>query len=255
MFEDFLAGLRLWRYWLAKATINYRLVYIDSKLGLFWPNLAVALLVIVLGSVWGILLNKEDMGAYYLYLTAGYPVWLFLSSSVSQGVADIVGFAKGNGLPVSSFLFERLVTVSYRFLNIVPLIIIALVLFGDGFSSHLLWFPVALLCLVFWALGVLMILMSIVSVVADFKHLVNAVMGLAFLATPVIWDIDRLGEYQAYIWFNPFFPPLEFMRYSLTGIIYDSNVIWVALVYALLLCVVGVGFFAANLNRIKYRAS
>jgi len=174
MFEDFLVGLRLWRYWLAKATINYRLVYIDSRLGLLWPNLAVALLVVVLGSVWGILLDKDDMGAYYLYLTAGYPVWLFLSSSVNQGVADIIGFAKGNGLPISTFLFERLVTVSYRFLNIVPLIILALLLFGNGFSFHLLWFPIALLCLILWALGVLMILMSVVSIVADFKHLINA---------------------------------------------------------------------------------
>lgn len=238
-----------------KATINYRLVYIDSKLGLFWPNFAVALLVLVLGTVWGILLEKEDRGAYYLYLTAGYPIWLFLSSSVSQGVADVIGFAKGNGLPISSFLFERLVTVSYRFLNIVPLIVIAFIFFGDGFSAHLLWFPLALLCLFLWALGVLMILMSIVSMLPDFKHLVNAIMGLAFLATPVIWDIERLGEYQKYIWLNPFFPPLEFMRYSLTGIVYDVNVIWVASIYSLALTVIGVGFFAANINKIKFRAS
>lgn len=100
-----------------------------------------------------------------------------------------------------------------------------------------------------------MILMSIVSMLPDFKHLVNAIMGLAFLATPVIWDIERLGEYQKYIWLNPFFPPLEFMRYSLTGIVYDVNVIWVASIYSLALTVIGVGFFAANINKIKFRAS
>lgn len=255
MFEDFLAGLCLWRYWLAKAIINYRLVYIDSKLGLLWPNLAVALLVFVLGTVWGILLDMPDIGKYYLYLAAGYPVWLFLSSSVNQGVANIVGFSKGNGLPVSTFLFERLVTVSFRFLNIVPLIILALFLFGDGFSLSMLWFPVALLTIMLWSLGVLMILMSIVAIVADFKHLVNAVMGLAFLATPIIWDVSRLGEYQHYIWLNPFFSPLEFMRYSLTGNIYHQNVIVVAVAYSLLLSIVGMFFFTRNINKIKYSAS
>lgn len=253
--RDLHDGLCLFRYWFYRSIINYKLGYADTRLGLIWPNISLCLLVVILGTVWGVILGRENPWEYYLYLSAGYPVWQVLANSVTQGLVGAPGFNRGNGLPISVFLYERCVLVAIRFFSVSPSIIFAVVILSDGQNiSQIMWVPFALLNLFVWSFSILTSFTVLVTLKPDFRPFVNALMGLAFLATPIIWEPSRLGIYQDYVWFNPFFLPLEFARYSFTGIIYDLRILWLAPIYSLGLLVTSLLLFSRHYNILRFRA-
>lgn len=217
--------LSLWRYWMYRAFVNYSLRYRQARLGMVWPILSLMAVVIVIGLVWGVLLNKENHLEYFLYLLCGYPVWGLISGAVEQGCKD-ASLKTSGGIPTFSIILERVVSVFLPFFYVLPIILIGSIWFNLQNSAFLFLFPFVLLLMVVWTTGVISLLTSLVSIFPDIKHLLSAVMKLAFLATPIIWEVGRLGEYQKYIWFNPFYVPLEAVRSSLSGVSVDGGSIY-----------------------------
>lgn len=230
-------SLTLWRFWCFKAVLAFRLKYRGSALGSIWPVASVSIAVLVIGTVWGILLEREDLPAYYLYLTCGYSVWMFQAGAIEQGCRDLSSKSFG-GVPFFTIVLERLVTAAIPFGLTLPIVLFALVLLGQPQLTSIYQFPITLFFLTIWSVGVITLLISLISVAPDLRHLINAMMRLAFLATPIIWEVERLGPYAKYIWINPFYLPLDSCRQSLTGSVDERQFVILA-VYSFLMMAFG----------------
>ena len=251
--EDLIASAKLWRYWLFRSFVIYRLRFQGSRLALLWPVISLLFVVAVLGTVWGIILGKGNEYDYYLYLVVGFPVWQFISGAVKEGNKGLIDTFRNDGLPFTVFLYERWSLNSLALVNVIPLMLMGAFFFGYNGYEHFLYLPLAIVCLALWAFGTIALLALIVSLKPDLKHLVNSLMRLSFLATPIIWEPTRLGDYQQYLWLNPFFAPLEMARYAISGVLYMPDVLWFAPVYSVLVFLVGLTLFARYLNALKFR--
>lgn len=254
-FNDLKRGFKLRRYWCLKSLINFKLSLQGASLGILWPNLSLLLVVIVLGTVWGVVLQGSMGFEYYLYLLAGYPVWQFLSSSVNKAARGFEGINNGSGMPISIAIFEKISGSVISFLVVLPAVVVGFFLLSDRGFEHFLLLPLAMISLVCWSLGVLFLFGVLVALKPDVRHLVNSIMRLSFLATPIIWEPSRLGEFQSFLWLNPFFPLLELMRYSMSGIVYVKSVVWVAPIYSVSLLGLGLLAFTIFLDTVRYRVS
>lgn len=241
------------RYWIYKSNLNYRLNYRDSKLGVLWPSISTIIVCAVLGTLWGVIFEKENLVQYYLYLVTGFPVWQALSASVHSGSRGFDVSQLASHLPFSLPAFERSTTSILHLVYLLPLVILVNLMLGEIIFINLVWFPLAILCVILWSMGTVLCLSVLVTLVPDLKQLVSAVMRLAFLATPIIWEPQRLGQYQEYLWLNPFFPPIEFMRAVFSDNTQTQSIITVAPVYSIVLFLMGLVLFGIYQPRLKQR--
>lgn len=251
---DIFAGLRLWRFCAYRAWLNHKLLYRGAKLGLLWPIFSLAILVIILGSVWGVILGKSSLYQYILYLVVGFPIWQLISGAVDKGN---VGFGSGlasSGLPLSTAILDRIFSVILVYANVLPIVIVALMVLGEISQIQPLLFLYALLCLVMWASGTIFAIAVIATIYPDTRHLISALMRVSFLATPIIWEAERLGEFQHYLWLNPFYAPLAFLRSTVTIGESTQDFLLYAPLYAFVVFVVGILLFVRYFNIVRQRA-
>lgn len=241
-------SLTLWRYWTYKAVLSFKLRYRGTSLGLVWPVLSTLFVVLVIGTVWGVLLKKDNLVDYYLYLLSGYSIWTVISISVEQGCREVDARNVG-GTPFFTIILERSALSLIQFSLVLPLVFMLVIYSDKANLSLFLFVPLVLTLLILWSIGLISIIIFLVSLVPDFKHLINAMMRLSFLATPIIWDVDQLGVYKDYIWFNPFYLPLEASRQVLIGSV-DISLMSYFCLYALLLISIGCVLVKAKMSEI-----
>lgn len=249
---DILDSLKLWRYWAYRAHLSNILKYRASKLGLIWPILSLLAVTLVIGVIWGILLEKENQFEYFLYLLCGYPAWTILSGTIEQGCRDANTKIFG-GIPYFTVILERAVLVFFPFLSMLPIILAALLWYYGYDIAHIAWFPAIFILTIFWVVGSISLLVAVISIVPDLRHFIGALMRLAFLATPIIWETSRLGEYEAYIWLNPFYIPLESIRSSLLGTLFETPYLWLYfMIFAALVFILGVLALKLRINKLSH---
>jgi len=246
-------SLVLWRYWLYRAWLRFSIRYRGTRLGLSWPVFSNIFVALVLSIIWSTILDQLSLLDYFLYLFSGFPVWLYISSTVNVGTNGVGNSAK-TSLPFTNFIFEGISLNSMPLLMVVPFVIAFSLILNQENSLHILLLPVAILCLYFWSIGTIALLTVITTIKPDLKHFVKLVMRLAFLATPIIWQPDRLGEYASYLLLNPFYLPLELFRYCLSGINHQTNLIWLTLGYSLTTFLFGLVILQISMNRLKILA-
>ena len=66
-------------------------------------------------------------------------------------------------------------------------------------------------------------------------------MGAAFLLTPILWDKERLGEYENFVYLNPLTSMIEAIRDPLMGEPVNP------LIYFVLLISILIGFFICSI--------
>lgn len=207
--------------------------------------------VLVLGVVWGVILNKHDTGEYLLYLLVGLPIWQVISGSIDRANQSFNANYAVGGLPLSTVIFERTVSALIPFFMILPVVLVASAYeYSVSIGTGLL-FLFSLGCLITWIAGVGFLVSAITTIFPDLRHLLSAIMRLAFLATPIIWDVHRLGEYQQYIWLNPFYLPLGFVRSTLSGVENAGDFIVFAPLYALAILFLGIFCYALLFDKVR----
>lgn len=236
-------AVKLYRYWSYRALLTFKLRYRKSKLGLLWPSLSLIFVVVVLGSLWKELMKIENPIQFYVYLAAGFGVWPLLAGTIERGTSPLI--MSNTEVPLSCQIFERALLNFFPFLFVLPLLFIFLI-FTESIGQHNVLFLPFMLMLFLWVVGVLSFMIAIILYVPDIAHVSKSLMRIAFLATPIVWQLPRLGEHQSLMWFNPFFIPLEAVRYSLSGILYQPDVLWTFPIYALLTLLAGL--FALNIS-------
>lgn len=189
-----------------------------------------------LGSAWIVLSTTLWVGGFYVfgsaifqrfdqdylpYLAVGLCLWNFLSgvcvtaaTSFTRHKAYIASFPFPLGLYPLVALGINVIVLAHMAVVFAPIVIVS-----DGFHGER-WAVFALALGLYgalgWAAGV--VLGAVGARFRDFGPLLQSVLRLGFILTPVFWSIDRLApEHRWLVLWNPFYHLLDIGRAALLG--------------------------------------
>ena len=202
--------------------LNFLIRYRRTALGPLWLLVGPSLFIILLGSLYSEI-GAADPALFVPHLAIGYIVWTLLSGVVNQAPtifqrnrAQIMQGSMGLDAIVSmevmmhviAFLHQTVIIIAVlAWYRVVPSWQVVLSVAGLGFViANGLW-----VSRVFGILG---------ARYRDLAEVFQAVMRIAFLATPIIWmpgEGARGGVMGAFLVLNPFYHFLEVVRAPLLG--------------------------------------
>src|ERR1039458_1611639 len=219
LLSDSLQALRAWRVWRFLGVQDVKARFRRSAIGPVWIFVNMFLFVAGAGVLYGVMI-KQPMKEFLPYLTAGFAIWGFLVTSLTESGYAFVnaeGYIKQFCYPKQFYLLRMLVASTIILLITLPAVIPAQ-LFFRSFSivGWLLAVP-GLLLLLLAALGHITICAYLGVRFRDLPHAAGGIMQVAFFATPIMFPAKVLRErHLALIYqLNPFYYLLEIVRHPI----------------------------------------
>lgn len=193
--------------------------YRSTVLGVFWIVIVNGLTVAAIGFVYSSLFSVA-LQSYFPYLVCGYLFWLFLSNTLIEIAGSLIGYRfilhshSVNPISVILRVYSRNVFVLVHNL---PIFLIVLMIYSASFDASALLVLPSFLIVSVALISAGGFLAFLCSRFRDVQMILNAVVGVLFLVTPIIWSADILTEraYIAYI--NPLTHILDILRKPLLG--------------------------------------
>ena len=193
----------LWQYrallWALTAR-ELKARYRASVLGFLWTFLNPSLNMVVYVLVFGVLM-ATPVERYPFFLFCGLIPWIFFSSSVVAGttsVSDRRDLLTKVRFPAQVLPATVVLTNLINFLLSMPLLFLLGALYQDVPSWHLLFVPVVLVVQTAFTLGLAYLLSSLNVAFRDLQHIVANLVQMMFFLTPVLWNIDSIGEFHRF---------------------------------------------------------
>jgi ABC-type polysaccharide/polyol phosphate export permease len=205
--------------------------YRSTVLGVFWIVLVNGLTVFAIGFVYASLFGVE-LQSYFPYLTVGYISWLWISTTLLEVSSSFTAYRfilvshAVDPVAIIARVFSRNFII---LLHNLPIMAVVLLLYAGGLHTTWLLFPISLVIVSLFLVGVGGALAFLCARFHDVQMIISAVVGVLFLVTPIIWSPDILKE-RAYIaTINPLRHVLDVLRKPLLGEVPDVTNYAVAL--------------------------
>ena len=107
---DLRNGLRKWRLWMNLGWLDVKQRYRRAVLGPFWITISMLVLVVALGVLYAGIF-RQDVRTFLPYLAAGFIVWSFISTTITDGTITFVqaeGLLKQGGIPLTLHIFRTI---------------------------------------------------------------------------------------------------------------------------------------------------
>ena len=170
---------------------DIKIKYRRSVLGVLWALLNPLLMMIVLSVVFSNLF-RFDIENFPLYLLSGQIVFNFFNESTTTAMSSIIAnssLIKKVYVPKYLFVISRVVSVFINLLASFMALIIVMIAMRAELHWTVLLAPVPLLLLVFFSLGVGLILAAITVRFRDIMHLYSVFTTMLMYLTPVIYPM------------------------------------------------------------------
>ena len=204
---------------------DFKIKYRRSFLGVAWSVLNPLLMMIVMAIVFTTIFAQGRNGSvtpemYPLYLIVGNVTFAVMSDSTSQALSSIV-YASSllKKVKVHRFVFP-VQKVLFSLVNFAfSLIAVAIVMlwFHVVPTWHLLLLPVCLILLMFFCMGLGLLLSAATVFFRDVMHLWSVVITAWTYFTPIFWTTDYILKMphilRVLMYANPMYNYLQFMRY------------------------------------------
>lgn len=198
-----------WRYrdlilFLVRRDITAR--YKRSVLGIAWTMLNPLGMMIVLSIVFSQIFRSTTAG-YPAYVLSGLIAWTFFSQTSSSAINALVwggDLLQRIYIPRSTFAISAMGTGLVNWtLSLVPLFAVMLVL-GIPLSPTLLLFPLAMLLMALFSLGIGLLISTIGIYFADVVEMYAIVLLAWMYLTPIIYPLNILPKtVQGWLQLNP----------------------------------------------------
>ena len=203
---------------------DFKIKYRRSFLGVAWSVLNPLLMMIVMAIVFTTIFAQGRNGSvtpemYPLYLIVGNVTFAVMSDSTSQALSSIV-YASSllKKVKVHRFVFP-VQKVLFSLVNFAfSLIAVAIVMlwFHVVPTWHLLLLPVCLILLMFFCMGLGLLLSAATVFFRDVMHLWSVVITAWTYFTPIFWTTDYILKMphilRVLMYANPMYNYLQFMR-------------------------------------------
>lgn len=189
----------------ALAWSDMRHRYARSILGPFWMTLQMSITVAVLGSVLGHVSSGDTLGRLPV-LAASLTAWMFFSGVIldaTTALQDSASLIKDRALPPFVFLLQCTFRQGLFALHnaCVPLAL-WLVLTPHSIAGLLPALP-GLALFVACTFGLGLVLGTLASRFRDLKPIIESMLTLGFLSSPIVWTPEMLNSAAALIRLNP----------------------------------------------------
>ena len=203
---------------------DFKIKYRRSFLGVAWSVLNPLLMMIVMAIVFTTIFAQGRNGSitpemYPLYLIVGNVTFAVMSDSTSQALSSIIQASSLlKKVKVHRFVFP-VQKVLFSLVNFAfSLIAVAIVMlwFHVVPTWHLLLLPVCLILLMFFCMGVGLLLSAATVFFRDVMHLWSVVLTAWTYFTPIFWTTDYILKMphilRVLMYTNPMYNYLQFMR-------------------------------------------
>lgn len=217
--SDIIKGIYSFRIWGTLGWHDIKQRYRRSVLGPFWFTLSTVIMVGVLGALYSSILNQE-ISNYLPFLAAGLVVWQFISSSVLEGCTVFIAanaLIKQIDLPLSIHVCRVVWRNFIILLHSLPIVVLALLVFGDMPSQEILLLPFGLILLLLNALWITIVLGILCTRYRDVLPIVSNFLQIAFFFTPVMWSPEILKDRGWIAEYNPLYHLIEIVRAPILG--------------------------------------
>jgi ABC-type polysaccharide/polyol phosphate export permease len=231
--------------------------YKRSILGVAWtilnPLLTMTILTIVFSQVFRVQIEN-----FPVYVLSGQLVWIFFSTTTSGAMSEMVwngGLLKRIYMPRSLFAVSAIGTGLVNFFfSLLPLLLIAIAL-GVQLNLALLTWPLSLLLVSLFSLGLGLLLSTAVVYFADMLPVYNVLLTLWLYATPIIYPLEIVPDRWHWLFcYNPVYYFVEVFRQPLLHGAVPGWDIWLpAAGFALGMLLLGALIFTAKSSEYPYR--
>jgi len=218
--EDFMAGMRGWRISGMLAWQDIKQRYRRSTLGPIWLTLSSGVQMLTMSMVSSFLF-QSSIEKSMPYVCAGMLFWVLITQLINDGAAMFVSaatFISQIKTPLTIFIVQaiwrNLIVAAH---NSIIYVIIAL-LFAVVPSPSLLFFPVALVLVIF-SVSWMMVISAVVSArFRDVPVIIQNILNVGFWFTPLMYFPEQLGKNKWIVDYNPFTHMVALLRDPLLGV-------------------------------------
>lgn len=241
----------LWTYRELLAVLvarDIKVRYKQTVLGIVWvvlqPLAAMGLFTLVFGMLAKI---PSEGHPYALFVYAALLPWTFFANAVGSSGNSLVRSAGLIGKVYFPRLIVPLAAVGAGLVDFAvssAVLLVLLVVYGAGWSIHLLAFPLFAAAAVFTALGTGILLSALVVSYRDFRNVIPFLLQIWMFATPVIYPASMIpGRWRWILYANPMAGLVEGFRSVFLGTPFDLPALGFSFGGAVLLFLMGIGYF------------
>ena len=185
---------------------DLRTRYKGSVMGFLWTFINPLLQLLVYSIVFSIIM-RVDIDNFPIYLFIGLVPWMFFSGAILSSTSCIIN----NKDLIKKIYFPRIVIpisiTSSVFMNMVytiPILIIAIYVFGIGISWMIIFLPIIMLLQYFFVVGMCLTFSALNVYFRDLEHILGILMMVWFYLTPIVYSIDMIpAKFKWIIYVNP----------------------------------------------------
>lgn len=258
--HEVLPILKNWRFLFFRAYIANKLRVRRSFFGFLFEPIMLLISTYCIAVVWSQLFGKgagQEFVLFFLHVLVSFCIWNLISglvNSLSGSLITRVKVITNTSDPILNGVLIDLIGVVLTFLLSLPVVILLVFIFASPSLQGLALLLYGLFLIVITGLGLGLLLGISCLFIGDLRAIINSVMRVAFLLTPIIWQVERLGEYKSYIYWNPFYSYLAICRDALLNGHVGQLELLIASVTSLVILVLGLFFLKLNFHRLRAKA-
>ena len=229
---------------------DVKIKYRRSVLGVLWTLLNPLCMMIILSVVFSNLF-KFDIENFPLYILSGQVVFNFFSGATTEAMSSIIGSApliKKVYVPKYLFVISRVFSSFINLLASFTALLLVMVVTRAELHWTVFLVPVPLVLLVFFSLGIGLILAAVTVKFRDMMHLYTVFTTALMYLTPVIYPMSILpGWLYKVVMLNPLTNMLIMLRdVMINNTVFDLKSLVIATVETAISLILGLYIFYKN---------
>ena len=207
-----------WRYkWLLYELVlrDLKIKYRSSVLGYLWSLLNPLMMMTVLTIVFSTLF-RFDIPNYPVYLLSGQLIYSFFSEATNMSMSSIINSAsliKKVYIPKYTFPVSRVLSSFVTLLLSLLAMVIVMVVTQVKFTWVILFFPIPLIYILVFSIGMGLLLSVLAVYFRDVIHLYSVLLSAWMYLTPIMYPINMVPDYvKRFIFWNPMYYFVEIFR-------------------------------------------
>ena len=228
---EIIAGFRAWRIWMVMSWDDIRQRYRRSVLGPFWITLSMGVFILLLGIIYSRLFHTP-LEHYMPFLTVGYVVWGFISSTTSEACNvfyESAGIIKQIKLPFLIYVMRVVWRNFIVFLHTIVIYIPVAMYFKVPLTPITLLALPGLLLLLSNQVWVTIVLGIFSTRYRDMLPIITTLIQLMMFATPIMWMVGSAENLRLVADANPAYHLIEVVRAPALGMA-PQTLSWVVVI-------------------------
>lgn len=231
--------------------------YSRSYLGIVWSVLNPLLMMTVLSMIFTQIFDRA-IENYPIYYLSGYILWHMFTGATNAAMTTLIdnkNMLIKVRLPMEIFVIARVYTALVNLGYSLIAYIVMLIVFRIQIRVTVLLFPVIILFILMFSLGVSFVLSTAYVFFGDVKHLYSVILTLWMYCSAIFYPVDRLeGVIRTVIEFNPIYEYISATRnVVMYGAMPSVTEILKMLIWSVAVLGIGYWIFRRNKNKVMQK--